>query len=204
MEAVLPRITMPLLRVTEIMFGTSHLFNLTSSILFTLQSMYKTDNPRFCNVKVNFQEVPITLVMYPQQSTGMPILRVDLSRLDAGSNLDYTEQIFNGIRTVLTEVEMLTLEDEQSWGKYRPFTIYARLRDLLGSFIQVRTLHLPGGDCIEELSHFLLPLDGESTMELLPMLGVLSCPKGTHVGESCRSFLAARQNAGFPVTISYR
>jgi hypothetical protein len=141
--------------------------------------------------------------MYPQQSTSMPTLRVDLSRLDVNSNRGYTAQIFDGIRTVLTEVEVLTLEDTRSCGIYKSFFFFYSLREMLGSFIQVRTLHLSGHDFIEEMSRFLLLRDGESTIELLPMLRVLSCPKGT-VGESCRSFLAARQNAGFPVTISYR
>ena len=119
MEAVLPRITMPLLRVTEIMFGTSHLLDLPSSILFTLQSIYKMENPRLCNVKVRFFELPITLVMYPQKCTSMPILRVDLSCLDVNSNRGYTAQLFDGIRMVLTEVEVLTLEDKRPCGIYK-------------------------------------------------------------------------------------
>ena len=205
MEAVLPRITMPLLKVTEIVFVTSHPLTLASSIIFALQSMYKTENPRLSNVKVKLDKLPITLVMYPQQSTSVPTLRVDLSRLDVNRILGYTAQLFDGIRTVLTEVEVLTLEGRPlTWGIYRSVAFFTSLHGILWPFIQVRTLHLSDGDIVEELCLFLLPHEGEPTIELLPMLRVLSCPKGTHVGESCRSFLAARQNAGFPVTISYR
>jgi hypothetical protein len=107
---------------------------------------------------------------------------------------------------MFTEVESLSLEDKTSFEPLEEFTVRAesRWRELLGLFNQVRTLHVSGGDFIEELSRSLLPHDGESAIELLPMLRVLSCPQDSQIGESCRSFLAARQNAGFPVTITHQ
>jgi len=206
-EAVLLRITTPLLGVTEIMSESESSLDLTFSVLFTLQTVYKAKNPRFCNVKVMFHDVHIAVVMDPHQRIGMSTLRFRSPSFDIDSDrmLDFTVQIFNGIGTVLNEVEMLTLEDKASWAPHEGFATHTGWRDLLRSFNQVRTLHVSGGDLIKGLSHSLRPHDGESAIELLPMLRVLSCPKpeGTHVSESCRSFLAARQNAGTPVTISH-
>jgi len=206
MRAVLPRITMPLLKVTEIitMPVTLDLFDLTTSILFTLRSMYKTENPRPCGAKITFYDVDIAVAMYPHQLTGMPTVRFDASCLNLDRILNFTAQIFGEIRTVLAEVEMLTLEGKaSSTTLHKRFVIPTGWRELLGQFDQVRTLHVSGGDLIERVSGSLLPHDGESAIELLPKLRVLSCPEGSHVGESCRSFLAARRNAGFPVTISH-
>ena len=203
--AVLLRIATPLLRNTEIMYMTENPLDLTSSVLLTLQVMYRTENPEICNVKVMFYDVHVAVVMYPHQRTGMSTLRFRSSEfsIDSDRMLDFTVQIFDRIRTVLTEVETLTLEDKASWAPHKRFAIQTGWCELLRSFNQVRTLHVSGGDLIKGLSHSLQPHDGESAIELLPILNVLSCPKpeGTHVSESCRSFLAARQDAGFPVTI---
>ena len=205
-DALVPRIAMPLLRVTEIMSRTLNPLDLTSSILFALQSMYKTENPRPYNVKVVFDYMNIAVVIYPHQRTGMPTLRFDAACFDLDRILDFAAQIFYGIRALLTEVEILALEDRASWAQHRGLAIHTGWHKLVRSFNQVRTLHVSGGDLIEQLSRSLLQCDGESAIELtelLPMLSVLSCPEGTNVGESCRSFLTARQNAGFPVTTSY-
>jgi hypothetical protein len=203
MEAVLPRITMPLLRATEIMFRSPHLLNLTSSILYTLRSMYKTENPRFCKLKVMFYVFDIAVVMYYHQQTNMPTLRFRTSWLDFDRTLDFTVRMFDGIRTVLTEVEILTLEDKPSRASPRRFAIQTRWRELLRLFNQVRTLRVSGGGLVEGLSRSLPPQGEEFAIELLPMLNVLSCPQGSRVGELCESFLAARRNSGSPVTISY-
>ena len=200
MDAVLPRITMPLLRVTEIMPRTSNLLDVTSSILSTLESMRKTENPGLCSVKVIFYHTHIAVVMYPHQRTGMPTFLFQPFYLGHDGMLDFTVQMFDGIRTVLSEVETLTLED-RAWVSYKRFALQTGWRELLMSFNQVRTLHVSGTDLIKGLSHSLRPRDGESAIELLPMLRVLSCTEGSHVVKSFKSFLAARRNAGFPVTI---
>ena len=208
MEAVLPRTNMPLLKVTEIVSTTheSDLLNLTTSILFTQQSLWETKHPRLCDVRVTFYNMHMVITMRPQKRTGIPTLHLRLLCLHPATGLRFTVQIFDGVREMFTEVESLSLEDKTSFESLEEFAIRAgsRWRKLLGSFNQVRTLHVFGGDLVEALSRSLLPHDGESAIELLPMLRVLSCPHGTHVSESCRSFLAARQNAGFPVTISHQ
>ena len=206
-EAILLRITTPLLRVTEIMSMTKNTLELISSVLLTLdlQSVHMSENLRICNVKVIFYDVHIAVVIYPHQQTGISSLRFRSSRLDLDRMLDFTVRIFVGIRTVLTEVETLTLEDKSSWASHRRLIFQPGWRELLRSFNQVRTLHVSGLGVILALSDSLRPRphDGESALELLPMLSVLSCPKNSYPGLRCRSFLAARRDAGYPVTISH-
>ena len=174
-EAVLLRITTPLLRVTEIMSMTKNPLELISSVLLTLhlQSMYMTENPRICNVKVIFYDVHIAVVICPHQQTGMSSLRFRSSRLDLDRMLDFTVRIFVGIRTVLTEVETLTLEDKSSWASRRRLIFRRGWRELLRSFNQVKTLHVSGNGVILPLVDSLRPHDGESALELLPMLSVV-------------------------------
>ena len=199
MQAVLPRITAPLLKITEIASTASGLLNLTSSILFTLRSMCETENPKLCDVKVTFNNLYALVMMYPHKRTGVPTLRLRLLNMVQES----PAQVFDEIRAVFTEVESLTLEDAIS----REYAIRTESQwqwhELLKSFDKVRTLHMSGGDLIEGLSRSLQPHDGESAIELLPMLRELSFPEGSDIGESCRSLIAIRQNAGHPVTISY-
>jgi len=204
MGAVLPRMTMPLLKVAEIVSATLDLPNLTSSILFTLQSMCETENPRLHDVKVTFHDVHVVVTMYPHKRSGMPALRLRLLGLRPAIVLEFTARVFDRTRAVFTEVESLTLEDRTSWTLHEGFAIQDGWRELLRLFSQVRTLHVSSGDLMEGLSRSLWSHEGESAIGVLPMLRVLSCPKGSQVGESCVSFLVARRNAGFPVTISHR
>ena len=201
--AVLPRITMPLLKVTEIVLTTSDLPNLTSSMLFALQSMCKTENPRLYDVKVTFYNAHVVVTMYPHKRNGMPTLLLRLLDLHPATGLRFIVQVFDRTSAVFTEVESLTLEDKTSWTLHRGFVIEAGWRGLLRLFNRVRTLHVSSGDLIEGLSRSLRSHDGEYAIGLLPMLRVLSCPEGSQFGESCVSFLAARRNAGSPVTISH-
>ena len=202
MEAVLPRITMPLLKVSEIMYSED--LSVTFSILFALQFMCKTENPRFRSIRVTFCKHRIVVTMYPHERTGIPTLRIKFFSRHPVRGLASTVQVFDVIRTVISEVELLTLEDETSLEWHKEFPIHTEWRELLRSFNKVRTLHVSGSGLIEALSRSLRPYDGESPTQLLPELRVLSYPKGSHVGESCRSFIAIRQNLGFPVTLARR
>jgi len=202
MEAALPRITMPLLKVSEIMY--SEYLSVTFSILFTLQFMCKTENPSFRSIRVTFCKHCVVVTMFPHERTRIPTLRIKYFSRHPVRGLVSTVQVFDMIRTVISEVELLTLEDETSLEWHKEFPVHTEWRELLRSFKKVRTLHVSGSDLIEALSRSLRPYDGESPTELLPELRVLSYPKGSHVGESCRSFIAIRQNLGFPVTLARR
>ena len=207
MEAVLPRVTMPLLKVTEILstISESDLLDLPSSILFTLQSLWEAKNPRPSNIKVTFYNGHMMVTMDPYKRTDVPSLHLRLLCSHPARGLRSTAQVFDGVREMFTEVASLTLEDKTSSEYLDEFAIRARSewRKLLRSFNQVRTPHVSGDDFIEGLSRSLQPRDGESAIGLLPMLSVFSCPKDSRIVESCGLFLAARRDAGHPVTISH-
>ena len=209
MEAVLPRITMPLLKVTEIVSMMFSHSNLPSSILFTLQSMCETENPRLSNVRVTFYDKHIVVTMCLHKRTDMPTLRVRVLCVYPAFALWSIVHVLSAIKAVLTEVESLTVEEKSS-SRYAisefGLSIPNKLlwRELLKPFNKVQSVHVSGGDLIEALSGSLRPYNGKSAIELLPMLRVLSCPKGSHIGKSCRSFITDRRRAGSPVTISHR
>jgi hypothetical protein len=202
MEAVLPRITMPLLKVSEIMYSEE--LSVTFSILFALQFMSKLENPRFRSIRVTFCKNLVVVTMYPHERTGIPTLRIKFFSRHLIMGLVSTVQVFNVIRTVVSEVELLTLEDETSLEWHKGFPFHTEWRELLRLFDKVRTLHVSGSRLIKALSRSLRPYDGESSAPLLPELRVLSYPKGSHVGESCRSFIAIRQKLGLHVTLARR
>ena len=199
-QSVLPRITMSSLKVAEIKPPTTR--NLAFSTSLVLQFVYKTEKPRFRDVRVTFDPVLVAMTMYPHEGTGMPALRMqDYCRVSL-VGLASTVQKFHAMGPVFSEVELLTLEDKTPFGLHKHSSIRTDWHELLGLFNKVRTLHVTSDDLIEQLSCYLQPHDGESAIELLPTLSVLSCPQGSHIGESCRSFLAARRDAGHLVTIS--
>ena len=202
MEAVLPHITLPLLKVTEIMFSQD--LAVTSSILFTLRFMCKFEDPRFRSIRVTFCKQRVVITMYPHERTGMPTLRVKFFSRHPIRGLASTLQVFDVIRPVISEVELLTLEDETSIEWHKEYPCGSAWRDLLRPFNKVKTLHVFGIGLFESLSSSLLPFRGEPSAELLPELKVFTYPKGSHVSKECRSFMGGRRNVGFPVTLVHR
>jgi hypothetical protein len=198
MEAVLPLINMPLLEVTELMSFNYRTF----SILFILQLMCKTEKPRFKSVRVTFSDRYIVVTMYPCEQGGTRTLRIHIFRVHPDWAVAATVQITHGIRAAFSEVDSLILENETSLEWHEELADRTQWRTFLGSFSNVRTLHVSGGR-IEELVRALQPDDGETPIELLPELTVLSYSMSSYVGESCRSFLDIRRNAGRPVTLAH-
>jgi len=201
MKLVLPRITAPLLKDAEITP-----FDLDFPIYFVLQFMCKTEKPRFRGVRVTTFDLSAAVTMYPHEGTGFPALCIEDSYRRRVDGLVSVLQRLREMGPVFSEVEFLTLEDEISLERDQESSIPSRTdwHELLGFFNTVRSLHVAGGDLIEGLSRSLLPEDQESAIGVLPDLRVLSCPKGSRVGKSCRSFIDVRRDAGHPVTLARR
>jgi len=193
-KSVLPQITMPFLEVAEIIPPTSSNFGFFISLV--LQFMYKTENPKFRDVRVTFDISFVVMTMYPHEGKGMPALRVRDTYVVSLFGLLLPVRRFGAMGLWLSEIELLTLEDKTPFGLHKHSSI--EWPELLRLFNKVTTLHVAGGDLIEQLFHYLRLHDEESAIELLPMLSVFSCPESTHVGISCRSFLVRRG-----VTISH-
>jgi len=201
MKLVLPRITTPLLKDAEVIP-----YFYASPIYFVLQFVCKTENPRFRGVRVTIRDWSAPVRMYPHEGTWIPTLCIEDSYGRPVNGLVSIPQRLREMGPVFSEVEFLTLEDKTWPEKRKEFGIPSRTdwHELLGFFDKVRSLHVAGGDLIEGLSCSLLPEDQESAIGVLPGLRVLSCPKGSRVGKSCRSFIAIRRDAGYPVTLARR
>jgi hypothetical protein len=197
MEAVLTRINMPLLEVFEVMSFTYH----TVSMLFTLQLMCKTKKPRFRSIRVTLSDQYSIVTMYPYERSEMRTHRIRIFSVHPDWAVTATVWIFDGIRATFSEVELLILEDRTSYEWHMELANETQWRQLLGSFSNVMTLHVPDSR-VKELARALQPDDGESLIDLLPELRVLSY-SGGYVGEWFRSFLAIRQNADRPVTLAH-
>ena len=199
MNAVLPRITMPLLEVIEIMF-----FNQPSdSMLFILRFRCKTENPKFSDIRVTFYRQDVVVMMYVQGRTGMYTIRMRIICKDLDMQVASMVQIFNGIRLAFTEAESLILEHETSFRWHTESPGRALWRELLRPFHNVKVLHVTS-NLTEELSRSLRPDYGESPIELLPELEFLSYSASSYdaaTDESFQPFIHVRQNVGFPVIL---
>ena len=203
MKAVLPRTTIPFLKVIEVMF-----FNQPSdSMLFILQFLCKTKSPRFRNIRVTFYRQHVVVMMYPHERTGMHAIRMRIICGHLYMQVASTAEIFNGIRIVFAEAESLILEHEASlrWHNGLESPDHTQWRELFRSFNHVKSLYVCG-TLVEELSRSLRPEYGESFAELLPELKTVSYSASHYAaaGESfepTEPFIRLHGNLGFPVTL---
>lgn len=103
---------------------------------------------------------------------------------------------------MISAVEHLTLEYEEHSQSSETHNDVDRTewRKILGSFRNVKTLHVDDG-LVNGFSRCLRLDDGEHTLELLPELQDLTYSGGNNAGDAFASFIDARQNAGRPVTL---
>ena len=110
-------------------------------------------------------------------------------------------QIFNVLSPLFTSVVDLTLDyrEHTSSSEWHNEVDRARWRELLGSFRNVKTLHVHDG-LVGEVSRSLR-LDGEVPLELLPELNELICPQGSRDDRTFAAFIHEREAAGQPVKL---
>jgi hypothetical protein len=115
-------------------------------------------------------------------------------------------QVFNVLTgsPVLSAVERLTLDYEEHRQSLEMHTgnevDRMHWRKLLGSFSNVKTIHVENG-LVRELSRSLQFDDGESPAALSPELTKLSYSAGDDIGDAFTSFIGARQDTDHPVTL---
>src|SRR5713226_131836 len=163
MEAVVRRITTPLLEKLEIVF-----FNqLTFTIPRLLQFMNTTENLRFSCVRFLFSSKQVDVEVYPHEEakTYAFSMTVDCWHLDW--QVSSATQIFNTLSQVLLTVEHLTFDYRVHSLSSEEHDVVDRTqwRQLLRSFRNVKTLRIPDG-LVKELSRCLRLDDGELPLEL--------------------------------------
>ena len=140
------------------------------------------------------------MTAYPHKGAKMYTFDMELG----GRHLDWqvvsAAQVFGALRNVFSTVEDLVLEYNRHniSSEYNNEADRTHWRELLGSFSNVKTLHVADG-LVEQLSRVLQSGEGESSTELFPELQELEYFASGNIGNGFTSFIEARQNAGHPV-----
>src|SRR5258708_7784301 len=136
MEAVVPRITAPLLEKLEIAF-----FNqLTFTIPRLLQFMNTTENLRFSRADFVFSDDHVDVTVYPREAAETYALSMTVDCWHLDWQVSPAAQIFNELNQILPTVEHLTFEHEvhsQSSEEHNLVDRTAR-RQLLRSFSNLK------------------------------------------------------------------
>ena len=197
-EALVHRITTPRLEKLRIW-----VFNqLTFSVTHLLQFVSATENLTFKSAKFWFSDKDVDVVMYPHEDAEVYALSIAVYCWHLDWQVASASQIFGPLSPLFSAVEHLTLEHEvhsQSSEEHNEAD-RTEWRRLLGSFRNVKTLHIAEG-LVEELSRCLGLGNGEVPLEVFPELQELTYPGSGNTGDAFTSFIDARQNAGRPVTL---
>jgi hypothetical protein len=202
LEALLPYITTPLLETLSI-----HFFNqLTFSVPCLLQFMMTTENFKFRCVRfvVDYWAVYVFVYSSEARTEGASLrlcefeVEVMCGQLD--QQVSSVARIFNILSPLFSAVVELTLEYRGTSSSHQHNQAdRTQWRELLGSFRNVKTIHVSGG-LVSQLSHSLRS-DGEPPLELLPELKELVCPVGSVQDKAFVPFIHEREVAGQPVNL---
>ena len=203
LEALLPRMTTPILEKLQILF-----FNqLTYPVPHLLQFINTAETLTFRRARIAFDEEGVSIRVYPHQGAKLYTLYVEVGCKPIDWQVASAAHIFNTLRTAFLTVDHLTLEYNGSfipleWGHEvdrRPW------RELLRSFSNVKILRVGvGDDFVRQLSRSLQLEDGELPLELLPEMEELSYSAIDDDDTAFTAFIDARQNSGRPVTLIRR
>ncbi|KAH9994339.1 hypothetical protein BJV74DRAFT_950683 [Russula compacta] len=201
LEALLPRMTIPLLEKLGIIFFTQ----LTFPLPHLLQFINTREKFRFRSAEFCFSPRSLTILVdhhvARKYALGMEVLCTRLDRQVASA-----AQIFDALRTAFSTVEHITLQYEDGFTTLEGWRNPAdriQFRELLRSFGNVKTLRVSNNDLTTQVSHSLRPDDEESPMELLPELKELEYLASDDAGNVFTSFIDAREKAGHPVTLTH-
>ncbi len=201
MEAVVGRITVPLLEKLIIIF-----FNqLTFTISRLLQFINTTENLRFSRAELLFSNEQVDVTVYPREVAETFAFYMTVKCWHLDRQISSAAQILNALSQIFSTVEHLTFEHRvHSWSSEEHSAVdRTEWRQLLGSFRNLKTLRIPDG-LVGELSRCLRLVDGELPLELLPELQELTFSSGGDVENAFTPFIDSRQNAGRPVTLTRR
>ena len=200
LEALLPRMTTPLLEKLQVVFLDQPDF----SIPRLLQFMGAAKKLRFSSARLRFANNYVFVYMYPHEGALMYTFHLGISCVSVEGQVASATQIFHQLRTMFSAVEHLTLE-------FRRSSIFSEMDDedeahgihwddLFRQFSNVTTLRL-GDEFIGPISRLLQVDGGGPAVELLPELKVLEYPASPSAENLFNGFIDTRTNAGLPVTI---
>jgi hypothetical protein len=198
-EALLPRMTMPLLDRLQILF----FHQLNFSVPRLLQFMGATQNLRLGNVTLRFSNNSLLVLVHPREGTAIFSFGSEIQCRHIDWMVASATQIFRTLRPVFSAVEHLTLEfwmgaiSSDTNSEADPI----QWRELFSSFGNVKTLRVDS-DFLTQVSRSLRVDDGGSPMELLPELKLLEYNAVRVASNSFDAFINARNNAGHSVVLA--
>ncbi|KAH9955681.1 hypothetical protein BC827DRAFT_1271479 [Russula dissimulans] len=202
LEALLPRITAPLLEKLDIMY-----FNLFRfSVPHLVQFMNTAENLRLNSADLLLHEKAVILSVKPHAAANAPALYLSIACRHVDSQVAFTAQVFKFLSPVLSGVMELSLYSwEHSLSSMLPninlvLAHPSYWRDVLRPFSNVKSLSVHSS-LAREISRSFPVDDGESHMELLPELNELRCYGRGDAGDAFTAFINARENAGHPITL---
>jgi len=203
LTALLHRIAVPLLEKLDIHFFDQFMSPAPDLAQFIIANI----NFRSSRVELGFCDKGVVVCAYPHDRARVYSWRVSISRgppdwLDWPPVASCIVQLLDALGPALSTVVGLILEygrdsvpsewlDRTEW------------REILGSFGNVNTLHVPN-DLIREVSRSLQAENGESPMDVLPRLKMLSYSGSRSAGDKLMPFIKARRKAGCPLTLARR
>jgi hypothetical protein len=201
LEALLPRMTAPLLERLRMRF-----FNqLTFSIPHVLQFIGTMEDLRFSSAWLLFRNEAIIVKVYPHEGAIMKALSMEVRCRHVDWQVASAAQIMFALRAVLSSVEDLVLQYDRhpTSPMWHSEVDRRQWRELLRSSSSVKRLFVDDG-LVGEVSRAVQVDDGESPMELLPELKELGYITSRRAGageDAFTAFADARRNAGQPVTL---
>ena len=202
LEALLPRMTTPLLQRLQIIF-----FNqLTYTVPHLLQFISTKENLKFRSAEFLFSPQTFSMLLYPHHGSEAYNFGMEVVSTPFDLQVAYAAQFFDALGTAFSAVKHITLQPESQLtpiGDRQSTADRTQWRKLFRSFGNVKTLCVPDNGLITQVSHSLRPDNEESPMELLPELNKLEYSAGVDAGDGFTPFVDAREKAGHPITIAH-
>ena len=201
LEALLPRMTTPLLDRLQIAF-----FNqLTFSVPHLLQFISTKENLKFRRVYFYFSPRALTMTVYPHPEAKMYTFSMEICCIHLDWQVASAVQIYDALRSAFSAVEHITLHYDSRFTlseDWQNAVDHTQWRELLRLFGNVKTLRVSKNGPVRQVSHSLRLDDEESPMELLPELKELQYFPSGDVDDVFTSFIDSREKVGHPITLT--
>ena len=199
LEALLPRIAMPLLEKLQIVF-----FNQLSFVIpHLVKFIGAIENLKSRSAAFWFQRRAVIMATFSHEGAKGHAFYMKVLCHHFDWQVAISAQIFNTLGPVFVAVEHLALgyQEHNLSFDWHNETDRTKWRGLLRSFGNVKTL-LVGEGLVGELSRSLRQDHGEPHSEVLPMLRELVCYAKGSAGDAFLPFVNLRKALGVPVSLT--
>ena len=205
-EDMVSRIDTPALKSTQILFFNQLLFNIPLLCHF----IGRTETLKAPHLShITFSYFGVQVKLFKRKGTG------DYKALELGTLCRPSDWQLSSLAKVCSSalpsllaptLEHLAMYEDVSYPEWQDDVENTQWIELLQPFTSVRDLEL-SGKIARQVIPALGELTGERVTEVLPALQTITLPVSQPTGptqDAIVQFIAAREHAGFPVTVHYR